>query len=329
MENEIEHHHHHHEHAHAHHHAHEHHDEHHHHHHHHHGGRLKTLSAIFIIGIILNALFVIVEAGVGFYADSISLLSDAGHNLSDVFSLVLALIAFKLARVPTTTKYTYGYRKSTILISLLNAIILLVAVGVIFFESFDKILHPAQINGAAMSVTAGIGIVVNGVTAFMLMKSQKNDINVRGAFLHMLADTLVSVGVVASGVIITFTGINIIDPILSIIIAVVILISTWSLLVESVRMALDGAPSNANVVKIKGLIEQNDNVVNVHHIHVWGISTTQNALTAHIVIDDITKMEQIKGEIKNSLREFGIGHSTLEFETSSSMCKDPECQSEE
>ncbi|MBP5365702.1 MAG: cation transporter [Bacteroidales bacterium] len=325
MENEIEQHHHHHEHHEHHEHHHSHGSEHSHHHHHHHDSRLKSLNAIFVIGIVLNALFVAVEAAVGLWTDSLSLLSDAGHNLSDVFSLVLAMLAFKLAKVPATKKYTYGYRKSTILISLLNAVILLVAVGVIVVESIGKIFAPAPIDGNAVSITAGIGIVVNGLTAILLLKSQKNDLNVRGAFLHMLADTLVSVGVVASGLIIAKTDIYIIDPILSLVIAAVILVSTWGLLAESVTLALDAIPHNTNAERIQSILERSPKVKNVHHLHIWGISTTDVALTAHIVIDDLNAMEQVKDEIKHALQEAGIGHSTLEFETSDSHCDQHEC----
>ena len=220
-------------------HSHEHHHD-HHGHHHGHAGKLTSLNGIFVFSIVLNLLYVIVEALVGFFQNSLSLLSDAGHNLSDVFSLLLVLIAFKLAKVHASKQYTYGYKKSSVLISLVNAILLLVAIGGILIESYHKFYEPAEINGAVVSWTAGVGILINGLTVVLLMKGQKNDMNVRGAFLHMVADTLVSVGVVISGIIISFTGWYVIDPIVSIIIAIVILISTWELLTGSLRLLVDG-----------------------------------------------------------------------------------------
>lgn len=183
-----------------------------------------------MLSIVLNLLFVFVEAGVGLVSNSLGLLSDAGHNLGDVFTLLLALFAFELAKIRPARNYTYGYKKGTVLISLLNAIILLIAVGAIIVESIHKFSNPVPVNGVAVSWTAGVGIVVNGLTAWLLMRQRKNDLNTEGAFLHMAADTLVSIGVVISGIVIAITGWNIIDPIISLVIVVIILISTWHLL---------------------------------------------------------------------------------------------------
>lgn len=297
-----------------------------HHHHHEHVHSLESLNTVFIVAIVLNLSFVAVEAGVGFTQNSLGLLSDAGHNLGDVFSLLLALIAFKLAKIGHTRYFTYGYKKSTVLISLLNAIILLVAVGAIVIESIHKFASPEAVNGAAVSWTAGVGIVVNGLTAWMLMKNQKHDINVRGAFLHMAADTLVSVGVVISGVVISVTGLYVIDPVISLCIAVIILVSTWRLLSESLRMSLDGIPDGVDMDKVKRLLESVPHVQGVHHIHVWAISTTENALTAHVVIDDLNELEDVKGKIKEKLRtEAGVQHSTIEVETPSCHCHNMTC----
>ncbi|MDE7470224.1 MAG: cation diffusion facilitator family transporter, partial [Paramuribaculum sp.] len=201
-------------------------------HHHDHNHYINTINKIMIWAIVINLLYVVVEAGIGIYADSLGLVSDAGHNLSDVFSLVLTLIGIKLAQASANHRFTYGYQKSTILIALLNAVILLVAVGVIIVESIRKIKHPEPINGELVSWTAGVGIIVNGLTAWMLMKDQKHDLNIRGAFLHMAADTLVSVGVVIAGIVISLTGFVLIDPIISLVIAAVILVSTWHMLKE-------------------------------------------------------------------------------------------------
>ena len=197
--------------------------------------------------ILLNLLFVLVEAGVGFSQGSLSLLSDAGHNLSDVFSLILVAVGFRLSKLHANARFTYGYRKSTILISLLNAIILLLAVGGIIIEAIHKFSHPMPVNGAAVGWTAFVGIIVNGATTLLLMRRQKGDLNVRGAFLHMAADTLVSVGVVISGVIIACTGVYVIDPFISLCIALIILISTWRLLSSSLRLSLDGTPEGISL----------------------------------------------------------------------------------
>ena len=300
-------------------------EHHHHHHHHHHAAPTQSLNGIFILSIILNGLFVLIEAGVGLWQDSLSLLSDAGHNLSDVFSLLLVLIAFRLAKAQRNERFTYGYRKSTILISLLNAVILLVAVGAIVIESIHKFSEPTEVNGIAVSWTAGVGILINGATALLLMRGQKSDLNVRGAFLHMAADTLVSIGVVISGIIIYYTGWTIIDPIVSLIIAAVILVSTWKLLSDSLRLAVDGIPDGVELQEIKQLIVAEEHVRGTHHIHVWAISTTETALTAHVVIDNLSYWPQVSEQLKHTLAEHGITHATLEPETVEHQCQDKEC----
>ena len=306
------------------HHNHEHHD-HHGHHHHHHAHAIEKLSTIYIVAVALNLLFVIVEAVAGVVGNSIGLLSDAGHNLSDVFSLLLAMIALKLASSHATKRFTYGHRKASVLISLLNAIILLVAVGAIIVESIDKFFHPTEVNGTLIIWTAAVGILINGLTAWALSRQQQHDINTRGAFLHMLADTLVSVGVVVSGIIIHYTGWTVIDPIIGLVIAVVILVSTWDLLSESLRMSTDAVPEGFDVEEITKKIESQEGVLNVHHVHIWAISTTETALTAHIVIPEATMLEEVIDRVKELLDALGIHHSTLELETKSSHCHDHDC----
>ena len=296
------------------------------HHHHHHIPKTGGKEGILILSIVLNLLFVAVEAAVGLLENSLSLLSDAGHNLSDVFSLVMVLVALKLSAIHANHRFTYGYRKITVLISLLNAIVLLIAVGAIVIESIHKFYSPAAVNGEAVSWTAAVGIVINGLTALLLMRGHKTDINVRGAFLHMAADTLVSLGVVVSGVIITLTGWNLIDPIVSLIIAIVILISTWGLLSASLRLSMDGMPEGIDLHDIETKMRSLPHVVDVHHIHVWAISTTENALTAHIVVEDLSLMEQTKQQLKESLWKTGISHSTLEFETTECVCHNHDCE---
>lgn len=282
------------------------------HHHHHH---IETINKIMIWSIVINLLYVAIEAGVGIYGDSMGLISDAGHNLGDVFSLLLTLVGFKLAHAAANHRFTYGYQKATILIALLNAVILLVAVGIIIVESIHKIRHPEPVDGELVSWTAGVGIIVNGVTAWMLMKDQKHDLNIRGAFLHMASDTLVSLGVVIAGIIISFTGFVLIDPIISLVIAAIILVSTWQMLRESLYLSIDGVPEEIDVDKLKKDIEELNHVRSLHHIHVWALSTTMNAMTAHVVIDNRENEDSTLSQIKELAHEAGIDHPTIEFET--------------
>lgn len=282
--------------------------------HHSHSINARSLNRAFIIGIALNLLFVLVEFIAGFRFDSLALLSDAGHNLSDVISLVLALLAFRLAKVKTNARYTYGYKKSTILVSLLNAVILLVAVGAIIIESIQKLSHPADVSGGAIAWVAGVGVLINAFTAWLFMKDRKKDLNVKGAYLHMAADALVSIGVLVAGIIISRTGWYIIDPIIGLTVAIVILISTWNLLRDSLRLTLDGVPTGIDSRKVVDVLRAIPGVNDIHHIHIWAISTTENALTAHIVLQKPEEAQEVKHLIRHRLEDFNISHATLEFE---------------
>ena len=284
----------------------------HNHHHHHH---IETISRVLIWSIVINLLYVAIEAGIGIYGDSLGLVSDAGHNLGDVFSLILTLIGLKLAHAVANHRFTYGYQKSTILIALLNAVILLIAVGIIIIESIRRIQHPDPIDGAMVSWTAAVGIIVNGLTAWMLMKDQKHDLNIRGAFLHMAADTLVSLGVVIAGIIISLTGFVLIDPIISLVIAAVILVSTCRMLRESLSLSIDGVPEDIDVDRLKSDIENLPHVKSLHHIHVWALSTTLNAMTAHVVIDSRDNETSTLAAITALAHDAGINHPTIQFET--------------
>ena len=290
-------------------------------HQHSHAINAESLNKAFIIGIVLNLAFVVIEFAAGFWFDSLALLSDAGHNLSDVVSLVLALLAFRLAKVKANERYTYGYKKSTILVSLLNAVILLVAVGAIVIESIHKLNNPAVVPGGAIAWVAGVGVLINAFTAFLFMKDKEKDLNVKGAYLHMAADALVSVGVLVAGIVISRTGWYIIDPIIGLIVAVVILISTWNLLHDSLRLTLDGVPTSIDSQKVVIAIRALPGVDDVHHIHIWAISTTENALTAHIVLKQPEGMQEVKHLIRHRLEDFGIGHATLEFEVPGEHCE--------
>lgn len=294
--------------------------EHHHHHHTHPAPDLQKLNRSFIIGIVLNVVFVLAEACAGFYYDSLALLSDAGHNLSDVVSLVLALFALRLSLAKPSLQYTYGYKKSTVLVSLLNAAILFLAVAVILYESIDKLRHPAPLDGGAIAWVAALGIVVNAFTAYLFFADKSKDLNVKGAYLHMAADTLVSVGVLVSGIVIQYTGWNVIDPVIGIVVGLVILYSTWHLLQESLRLALDGVPEGIDMQRVEQILSSDPDVVNVHHLHVWAISTTQTALTAHVVVDDMGRMPEVKHRLKHALRDLGIEHATFELELKEEHC---------
>ena len=290
--------------------------------HHHHDHTVTSLNKAFIWGIALNVGFVVVEFAVGLCYGSMGLLSDAGHNLSDVASLLLAMLAFRLAQARAPPKYTYGYKKSTVLISLLNSVILLIAVGVIVAESIGRMLHPEPVVGGAIAWTAGVGVAINGFTAWLFMKDKDRDLNVKGAYLHMAADALVSVGVLVSGLVISWTGWTVVDPIVGLAVAGVIVASVWSLTRDSLRLSLDGVPCGIDIAEIERKMEAVPGVRAVHHIHIWAISTTENALTAHVVLDSLSRMEEVKHALKELLGRSEIPHATLEFESVTERCCD-------
>ena len=290
--------------------------------HHHHEHRITSLNRAFLVGIVLNVGFVVVEFAVGLFYGSMGLLSDAGHNLSDVAGLLLAMLAFRLAQAHATPRYTYGYKKSTVLISLLNSVILLIAVGVIVAESIGRMLHPEPIAGGAIAWTAGVGVVVNGFTAWLFMKDKERDLNVKGAYLHMAADALVSIGVLVSGVVISWTGWTVVDPVVGLAVAGVIVASVWSLTRDSLRLSLDGVPEGIDVGRVEAEMTSVEGVRAVHHIHIWAMSTTENALTAHVVLEDLARLEEVKRRLKERLDGAGVHHATLEFESAAARCCD-------
>jgi cobalt-zinc-cadmium efflux system protein len=297
------------------------------HHHHDHTPKLDHLNTAFIIGIILNSAFVVVEAIAGFVTHSLSLLTDAGHNLSDVASLALALLAFKLTKVSANSKYTYGYKRSTIIVSFFNAMILFVAVGFIVYEAIIRFMHPETVSGGTMAWVAFIGIGINALTAYLFVKDKDTDLNVKGAYLHMAVDAIVSFGVVISGVIIYFTKLYWVDSVVSIIIAVVILRGTWGLLKDSLRLEMDGVPAEMDLDKIKTELMKAKGIVDVHHMHVWALSTTENALTAHLVIkpEHMAEFDNIKHDLRHRLQHLEINHATFEPEFADEKCEQPEC----
>lgn len=281
---------------------------------------ITSLNKAFIWGIVLNLAYVFIQAIVGWRINSLSLLSDAGHNFLDVAGLVLAMIAFKLSRTKSTPEYTYGYKKSSILISLLNAIILLISIGAIGYESILRFQHPEPLPGKTIAIIAAIGIVINSASALMFFRDRKSDINVKAAFLHLAADALVSLGLVAGGIIIYYTKLYWIDPLLSLVICFVIIANTWSLLRDSLRLSLDGVPDNVDVQKVKEKVKGMKGVREFYHLHIWAISTTENALTAHLIVNpDLsgTAISVLKKDIRHELEHLNIQHITLETEIAS------------
>ena len=296
--------------------------------HHHHPVNLTSVNRAFVFGIILNFLFVIIEVIVGFSIHSLSLLSDAGHNLADVASLAMALIAIRLLKVKPTEKFTYGYKKTTILVALLNAAILLLSIGAIGYEALHRLMSPEPLPGKTISIVAAIGIVINTVTALLFLRDKDNDLNIRGAFLHLLSDAIVSAALVLGGIAIFYTHQFWIDPVLSLLVAIVILISTWQLLRDSLRLSLDAVPAGIEIRKVKETISKIGGVRGFHHIHIWAISTTENALTAHLVVEPSANMEfieKLKHTIKHELLHQNIQHATLEVETEDAPCDEPDC----
>ncbi len=283
-------------------------------HHHHRGG--SKLGAVFGLTTALNLAFVFIEAAFGFVSHSMALLADAGHNFSDVLGLVAAWTASVLAQRGPTPRYTYGLRSSSILAALLNAIILLIAVGGIAVEAVQRLLAPEPVNGEIMLLVAVAGVAVNGISALLLGGQHHGDLNVKSAFSHMLADTVVSLGVVASGVIIMLTGWLWFDSATSIVIAAVIVIGTWQLLRDSLDMALHAVPPGIDAAKVRRHLREIAGVAAVHDLHIWPLSTTTTALTCHLVMPGGHPGDAVLAKIADELREeFGIEHATIQVET--------------
>jgi cobalt-zinc-cadmium efflux system protein len=287
-----------------------------HHHGHNHGPAYGTHGRAFAIGVVLNSAFVIVELGFGLWSGSMALVADAGHNLSDVLSLMIAWGASVMAARPASARFTYGYKSGSILAALANAGLLLVALGAILFETIDRLFDPAPVAGWTMIAVAGAGILVNGATALMFMRGRKHDLNIRGAFLHMVADMLVSVGVVIAGAGILLTGALWIDPLTSLLIVLVIGWGTWGLLKDSVRMGLHAVPDGVDQDAVRAHLAGLLGVAAVHDLHIWPMSTTETALTAHLVMPDGFPGDGFLHEVAQALEErFEIHHTTLQVET--------------
>ncbi|HWQ81923.1 MAG TPA: cation diffusion facilitator family transporter [Ignavibacteria bacterium] len=297
-------------------------------HEHNHIRNTKNINTAFIIGISLNLLYTLIEFGAGFYYNSLVLLSDAGHNLSDVASLMLSLIAFKLSQVAATKRFTFGYKRGTILASFVNAVVLMIVIAGVLKEAIERLAAPPEANGLSISAVALIGILINSVTALLFFKDKESDINIKGAYLHLAMDAVVSLGAVVSGLVIYYTGWVVVDPVVSIGIAVVIIISTWGLLKESIFLSTDAVPKGINTDRIREAVLNVKGVKDVHHIHVWAMSTTENSLTMHVILngkDAVPESAGIKKRIKEILYGYNIHHATLELEIPEENCCEPDC----
>jgi len=270
----------------------------------------------FAIGIGLNTAFIVIEAAYGFLANSSALLADAGHNLSDVLGLIVAWVAATLSQRTPSERMTFGWRKTPILAALANALLLLIACGAIAFEAVQRFFHPEPVASGTVMIVAAIGIGINGVTAWLFASGSRNDINIRGAYLHMIADAAVSAGVVIAGLIIMLTGWVWIDPLASLAIVAVIVWGTWGLLTESTAMSLAAVPSQIDPVEVSDFLCQQNGVATVYHLHIWPTSTTEIALTAHLVMPSGHPGDAFLIETAHELdQRFGIGHATLQIET--------------
>jgi cobalt-zinc-cadmium efflux system protein len=296
-----------------------------HHHEDHHHHQPASVNKAFIAGIILNVLFVLIEVVIGLRINSLSLLTDAGHNLGDVAGLVLVVVAGFFSKKRPTQEFTYGFGKTTILVALTNAVLLLVTVGAIGWEAIQRINKPIPVEGQAIAWVALCGIVVNSVTALFFLRDRGKDLNTRGAFLHMAADALVSLGVLISGIIIVYTQWFWLDALLSLVIIAVIVISSWTLLKDSLRLSLDGVPSEINLQGIRKYLLDIKGVTGLHDLHIWAMSTHANALTVHLVIpdgkDDLS-LSQINSELHS---QFHIDHTTIQVEKSTEALCEQRC----
>jgi len=303
----------------------------HHHHgheHHHHHNPAAMAGRAFVAGIILNSIYVIAQLTAGFFTNSVALITDAVHNLGDVATLGLSYIALRLAKVKPTAHYTYGYKKSTVLAALANGVILLIAIGTLGYESVKRLWHPEPIEGFTVAGVAGIGIIVNAVSAFFFFRHKEQELNAKSAYLHLLSDALVSMGVVVAGIIVSYTRWYWLDPVVSIVILLVILYGTWSLMTDSLRLTLDGVPRDVDIEEIEAVILGVKGVNKLHHIHVWAMSTTENALTAHVILDDKLGFDEkmkVVHEIKHQLLHNNIMHATIEIESENLPCDDTDC----
>ncbi len=279
----------------------------------------------FAIGVLLNSAFIVAEVVFGLFSHSLTLLADAGHNLGDVLGLLIAWAATALQQLNPTKRYTYGLRRTSVLAALCNAILLLVGVGAIGWEAIRRLHDPGEVAGLTMIWVAAVGVVINGVTAWMFARGRRQDLNIRAAFVHMAADAAVSAGVVVAGFVILRTGWELLDPISSLVIVTLILITTWGLLRDSINLSLDAVPRGIDPGAVQDFLEQLPGVAEIHHLHVWGLSTTETACTAHVVKREPLLDDELLKRISRELHDrFQIAHTTIQFE----CCDPPDCPTE-
>ncbi len=282
---------------------------------HDHSAAAPLINRAFKIGILLNISFVVIEGGFGLATNALSLLADAGHNLSDVLGLLVSWVAVILSQRERTDRLTYGYKKSSILAALFNAVFLLVAIGGIVVEAIQRLQNPQPVLENDVMIVAAIGIVINGFTAWLFMKDQHKDLNVKGAFIHMAGDAAISVGVVFAALIMKFTNWFWLDPVFSLVIALVILISTWGLLKSATELSLDAVPQSIDLQKVKSFIQTQDTVTSVHDLHIWAMSTTENALTAHVIRTTLDHNNDFIRRLDHELtHNFDLNHTTIQVE---------------
>ena len=285
-------------------------------HHHHHHQSPAAIGKLFAIGVALNVLYIIIEAAYGLIVHSMALLSDAGHNLSDVLGLLLSWGAIYLTTKRPTKSRTYGYRKSSILAAFLNAVMLFIAIGAIAIEAIQRFTSQTKVDGWTMIVVAGIGVVINGITAMFFVRGSSHDLNMKGAFLHMAADAAVSVGVVISGIIILYTRLYWIDSVMSLIIVVVIFVGTWRLFKDSLDLMLDSVPADIDTLSVEKYLLSLPSVESVHDLHIWAMSSSTNALTVHLVRDVKIVDDDFTQSVADELsKKFHIHHATIQYET--------------
>ena len=284
---------------------------------HDHSHHISHYNRAFAIGVLLNLIFVVIEAGYGFFANSLALLADAGHNLSDVVSLLLAWGANVLASKAATDKRTFGYKKSTVLASLMSSVLLMAALASIAWHAIERFENPQPVTGMTVIVVSLIGVVINTLTALLFVQGQKHDLNIRGAFLHMAADAAVSLGVVIAGIVILFKNWHWVDPVVSLSIVVIVFIGTWGLFKDSLNYATDAVPKNISIEKLKQYFLSIEHVTGVHGLRVWPLSTTESALIVHLVTDNNALNNDFLIEVQHHLHDhFDIEHATIQVESS-------------
>lgn len=290
---------------------------------HHHHGDPADHGRAFVVAMVLNTVFVVIEFAYGFLANSTALMADAGHNLSDVLGLLLAWAATVFARRAPNERFTYGLRSTSILAALANAMFLMVACGAIALEALERFSEPPAVAGKTVMLVAGIGILINGLSAWLFANGRKEDLNVRGAYLHMAADAAVSLGVVVAAAAMIATGWYWLDPVISLAIVAVVVVGTWGLLKESLQLALNAVPTHIDVSAVEAYLRQCSGVSELHDLHIWGMSTTESALTVHLVMPEGYPGDAFMDEIADTLRDrYSVQHSTLQTErgTSNHVC---------